>query len=74
MEDSQSILVDALFRQNATASIFLLATKVEMASRNRCLILQLTKCSHPVSGPLRDGIALGEKKKVAALSPRPWLV
>jgi hypothetical protein len=33
MENSQSMLVDALFHQNATASIFLLATKVEMASR-----------------------------------------
>jgi hypothetical protein len=29
MENSQSMLVDALFRQNATASIFSLATKVE---------------------------------------------
>jgi hypothetical protein len=33
-----------------------------MASRDHCLILQLTKCSHPVSGPLGDRIALGEKK------------
>jgi hypothetical protein len=72
MEDSQSMPVDALFRQNTTASIFLLATKVEMASRDRCSILQLTEYSHPVFGPLGDGIEL--EKMTAALSPRPWLV
>ena len=65
MEDSQSVLIDALFRQNATASIFSLATKVEMASRDHCLIPSIDKMFfHPVSGPLGDGIAL--KKKVTA--------
>jgi hypothetical protein len=56
------VLIDALFRQNATASIFLLATKVEMASRDHFLIPSIDKMfSHPVSGLLGDEIALKKK-------------